>query len=276
MFANFARAKHRSRSHDEVIRVYDDAGNVIELDGRSPRMRVHKILPDPSIRPASDCIMATRCDNCESILSKCDAGRCLGTGVATFYASPQPDNSVRLLLRLSAIISQYRFTRRDCAAVALYAATVFVASRLRFRFKMTCHGFPKACDHKYLFDPGLDRFDHRLGRFDHRLGRFDHRLSKRCSALGCINTFADWSTFKSPAGTVLNSHPNSRACIKSNTYYYADSQPDTITKPSTCRNASPTFSPPQIALHPMRAIRVYDAAGNVIETHEHKGNFKEP
>jgi hypothetical protein len=83
-------------SHDAVIRVYDDAGNVIELDGRSPRMRVHKILSDPSIRPASDCIMATRCDNCESILSKCDAGRCLGTGVATFYASPQPDNSVRL------------------------------------------------------------------------------------------------------------------------------------------------------------------------------------
>jgi hypothetical protein len=24
------------------------------------------------------------------------------------------------------------------------------------------------------------------------------------------------------------------------------------------------------------AIRVYDEAGNVIETHEHKGNFKEP
>jgi hypothetical protein len=23
-------------------------------------------------------------------------------------------------------------------------------------------------------------------------------------------------------------------------------------------------------------IRVYDEAGNVIETHEHKGNFKEP
>jgi hypothetical protein len=23
-------------------------------------------------------------------------------------------------------------------------------------------------------------------------------------------------------------------------------------------------------------IRVYDAAGNVIETHEHAGNFKEP
>jgi len=24
------------------------------------------------------------------------------------------------------------------------------------------------------------------------------------------------------------------------------------------------------------AIRVYDSAGNVIETHEHKGDFKEP
>ena len=33
------------------------------------------------------------------------------------------------------------------------------------------------------------------------------------------------------------------------------------------------------AMHSSRshdaAIRVYDAAGNVIETHEHKGNFKE-
>src|SRR5215471_5430476 len=27
--------------------------------------------------------------------------------------------------------------------------------------------------------------------------------------------------------------------------------------------------------HPVRAIRIYDAAGNVIETHEHKGEFKE-
>jgi len=27
--------------------------------------------------------------------------------------------------------------------------------------------------------------------------------------------------------------------------------------------------------HPA-VIRVYDAAGNVIETHEHKGDFKEP
>jgi len=130
---------------------------------------------------------------------------------------------------------------------------------------MNCHGFPKACDHKYLFD-------HRLDRFDHRLDRFDHRRSKRRSALGCINTLADWSTFSSTAGTVPNSHPHSRACIKSNTHSYADSEPDTITKPSTCRNPSQTFTPPQIALHPVQVIRVY---GNVIETQEHKGEFKE-
>ena len=129
----------------------------------------------------------------------------------------------------------------DSAAVALYAATVFLAPRRRFRLKMTCHGFPKACDHKYLFD-------HRLDRFDHRLDRFDHRLSKRCSALGCINTLADWSTFKSAAGTVPNSHFHSRACIKSNTHSYAAFEPDTITKPSTCRKASPTFTPPPITI----------------------------
>src|SRR5262249_13817175 len=126
---------------------------------------------------------------------------------------------------------------------------------------MNCRGFAKACDHKYLFD-------HRLDRFDHRLDRFDHCLSKRCSALGCINTLADWSTFKSAAGTVPNSHPHSRACIKSNTHSYPDSQPDTITPHSTWRNASPTFTPSQIALHPVRVIRVYDDAGNLIETHE--------
>jgi hypothetical protein len=133
---------------------------------------------------------------------------------------------------------------------------------------MNCHGFPKGRGTKYLFN-------HHLDRFNHRLDRFDHRLSEICSALGGINTLADWSTFKSAAGTVLNSHPHSRACIKSNTHSYADSEPDTITKPSTCRKASPTFSPPQIALHSVRAIRVYDVAGNVIETHEHLGGFKE-
>jgi hypothetical protein len=132
---------------------------------------------------------------------------------------------------------------------------------------MNCHGFPKACDHKYLFD-------HCLDRFDHRVDRFDHRLSKRCSALGCIDTLPDWSTFKSAAGTVPNSYPHSRACIKSNTHSYADSEPDTITRPSTCRNASPTFTPPQIALHPVQVIRVYDADGNLIETHEHAGVSK--
>jgi hypothetical protein len=138
------------------------------------------------------------------------------------------------------------------------------APRRGSRLKMNRHGFPKACDHKCLFD-------HRLDRFDHRLDRFDHRLSKRCSALGCINTLADWSTSKSPAGTVANPHSHSRACIKSNTHSYADSEPDTITKPSTCASASPTFTPPQIASYPERVIRVYNDAGNVIETHEHKG-----
>jgi len=143
----------------------------------------------------------------------------------------------------------------------------FPASRRHFRLKMNCHGFPEACDHKYLFD-------HRLDRFDHRPDRCGHRLSKRCPAPGCINTLADWSTFTA-AGTVPNSDPHSRACIKSNTHSYADSEPDTITKRSTCWNASPTFAPPQITLHPVQVIRVCDAAGNVIESHEQKGEFKE-
>ena len=130
----------------------------------------------------------------------------------------------------------------------------FPALHRRFRLKIKCHGFPEAYEHKYLFD-------HRLDRFDHGLNRFDRRLSKRCSALVCINTLADWSTFKSAAGTVPNSYPHSRACIKSNTHSYADSEPDTITKPSIHRNASPTFAPPQIALYPVQVIRVFDAAG---------------
>jgi len=145
----------------------------------------------------------------------------------------------------------------------------FPASRRHFRLKMNCHGFPKAGDREYLFD-------HRLDGFDHRLDRFDHRLSKRCSALGCINALADWSTFKSAAGTIPNAHPHSRACIESNTHTYADCEPDTISKPSTCRNASPTFTPPQIALHPVRVIRVYDAAGSVIKKREHTGDFIAP
>jgi len=132
---------------------------------------------------------------------------------------------------------------------------------------MNCHGFPEACDHKYLFD-------HRLDRFDHRPDRFDHHRSKRFSAPGCINTLANWfaaiqSTFKSAAGTVPNSHPHSRACIKSNTHSYGDSEPDTITKPSTCWNASPTFTPPQIALHPVR-VSCIRCGWQRNETHEHK------
>src|SRR5262249_41105824 len=157
-------------------------------------------------------------------------------------------------------------TRRSSFALHVGNAN-FPASRRRFRLKMNCHGFPKACDHKYLFNRRLDRFDHRIDRFG-------HRLSERCSALGCINTLGDWSTFKSAAGTVPNSYPHSRACIKSNTHSYVDSEPDTITKSSTCRNASPTFTPPQIALHPVQVIRVCEEAGNVIESHDRAGDFK--
>jgi hypothetical protein len=165
------------------------------------------------------------------------------------------------------MISQY-FTPVDCASFILHAATIFSGHVAVSGLRWTADGFPKACNHKYLSD-------HRLDRFDHRLDRFDYRLSKRCSALGCINTLADWSTFNSAAGTVRNSQPHSGACIKSNTHSYADCEPDAITEPSTCRNASPTFTPPQIALQPVRAIRVHDAARNVIQTHEPKGDFKE-
>ena len=158
----------------------------------------------------------------------------------------------------------------DDASFALdMGTTIFPASGRRFRRKVNCHGFPKACDHKYLFD-------HRLGRVDDRFDRSGRRLGKRCSALGCINTLADWSTFKSAAGTVPKSHRHSRTCIKSNTRSYTDSEPDLITNPPTCGNASPTLTPPQIASHPVRVIRVYDDADNVIETHEHTGDFKEP
>jgi hypothetical protein len=73
--------------------------------------------------------------------------------------------------------------------------------------------------------------NHRLDRFDHHLDSFDHRLSKRCSAIGCVDTLADWSTFKSGAGTVSDYHSYSLASIKSNPHSYADSEPDTITKP---------------------------------------------
>jgi len=127
---------------------------------------------------------------------------------------------------------------------------------------MNRHGFPKACDYKYLFN-------HRLDRFDRRLNRFDHLVSKRCSALGCINTLVDWSTFKCAAGTVPNSYSHSRACVKGNSGSYADSEPDTITKPSTCWNASPTFTPPQIALHPVR-VSCIRCGWQRNETHEHK------
>jgi hypothetical protein len=135
------------------------------------------------------------------------------------------------------VSDDFPLIHRDTSCLfALHLAREFSASRRRFRLKMNCHGFPKTCD-QYLFN-------HRLDRFDHRLDRFDHPPGKRCSAPGCINTLADWSTFKSAGGTVPHSHPHSRACIKGSTHSYADCEPDTITKSSTCRNASPTFTPP--------------------------------
>jgi len=166
------------------------------------------------------------------------------------------------------MISQ-RLTGTNRGSFAPDTATrIFPGHVALFRLKMNRHGFTKTCDHKYLFDHYPDRFGHRVHCFDHRFG-------KRCSTPGCTNTLADWSTFKSAARTVPKSHPHSRAGIKSNTHSYGDSEPDTITKPSTCWNAPPTFTPPQIALPPVHVMRVYDAGGNVIETHEHKGDFKE-
>jgi len=157
----------------------------------------------------------------------------------------------------------------NCASFALHTATIFSRRLAVSGLRRTAHGFQTPCDHKYLFN-------HRLDRFDYRLDRFDHRRSQRCSAFGCVNAFTDWSTFKSTSGTVPNSHSHSRACIKSNTHCYADAEPNTITKPSTRRNASPTFTPSQIALHPVRVIRVYDEQGNLIETRDHKGDFQGP
>ena len=180
------------------------------------------------------------------------------SGEATSHQAVRHDSS---LLRL--VDQLHRLLKTVCGpdlSCTSHRYANFPASCRRFGLKMNRHGFSKACDHKYLFDRRLDRFDH---RFD----RFDHCRSKRCPAPGCINTLANWSTFKSAAGTVRNSRPHSRACIKSNTHSYADSEPDTITKSSTCRNASQTFTPPQIASHPTRAIRVYDHAGNLTETH---------
>ena len=49
-------AKHRSRSHDDVIRIYDEAGNVIETSillqpAQKPDVRlVDRVLPHLSLR----------------------------------------------------------------------------------------------------------------------------------------------------------------------------------------------------------------------------------
>jgi hypothetical protein len=102
---------------------------------------------------------------------------------------------------------------------------------------MNCHGLPKACDNKYLFD-------HRLDRLNYRLDHFDHRLSEICSALGCINTLADWSTFKSDTGTIPDTDSHRNACTEGNTRNYPDPKPDAVTKSSLYASASSHSSPP--------------------------------
>ena len=145
------------------------------------------------------------------------------------------------LLSLSAIISQYFTGDASCLFCTPYGNANFPASRRRFRFKMNCHvgeGFPKVRDNRCLVD-----------RFDGRLDRSDHRLSEIRSAVGCINRLAGcFAAFRATAGTVPNPHSHSRAYIKGNTRSYPDSEPDTITKPSTFASASPTFTPPPIAI----------------------------
>jgi hypothetical protein len=125
------------------------------------------------------------------------------------------------------------------ASFVLHAATIFSRHVAVSGLRWTADGFPKACDHKYLFNYCLDRFNHRLDRFD-------HCLSEICSALGRINTLADWSTFKPAAGTVSDSHSHSRACIKSHTRSYPDT--DAVSKCSAYAGApSDSSTPPPIA-----------------------------
>jgi hypothetical protein len=45
--------------------------------------------------------------------------------------------------------------------------------------------------------------------------------------------------------------------------------------PGRTQSATQLASPSFAAGHMMRSFRVYDEAGNVIETHEHAGEFKE-
>jgi hypothetical protein len=45
--------------------------------------------------------------------------------------------------------------------------------------------------------------------------------------------------------------------------------------PSRTQSATQSATRSIVAVHHDAVIRVYDGAGNVIETHEHKGDFKE-
>ena len=46
--------------------------------------------------------------------------------------------------------------------------------------------------------------------------------------------------------------------------------------PAPTPTATATFTPTPTATHTMLVIHVCDETGNVIETHEHAGDFKEP
>src|SRR5215831_16884697 len=98
------------------------------------------------------------------------------------------------------------------------------------------------------------------------------QLQHRCSVLthSLISQPSSPPPEQSPTPT-----PTAEPALKAIPIATPTPNPTPSTKRSPCRNASPTFTPTQIALHPVRVIRVYDAAGNVIETHSHVGEFKE-
>jgi hypothetical protein len=83
---------------------------------------------------------------------------------------------------------------------------------------------------------------------DRHPGIFDHRLGEICFALGHANRRtgcvpAIYSTFKSDAGTIPDSH--SCAYTKGNTHSYP--KPYAVTKSSAYASASPASTPPPIA-----------------------------
>ena len=126
---------------------------------------------------------------------------------------------------------------------------------------------------------------------DRRLSGFDNRIRDIRLALGCVNGLtgrfaAIYSTSKPDTGTIPDAHSHRSACNESNTDSYTDA--DAVAKSSAyAGEPSDSSTPPPIVSfigfkHSNRrwvsyraAIRVYDDACNVIETHEHTGDFKE-